>query len=135
MRHRFVAIDEVAGIVGDGGEHGGDQFRIRRQRDVFLGAGMDRRDRGAGIVGDAAGDDRHVDVLGLEPHHEVADVEGDVDQQQVGALAAAQHAHRLFVVLGMGHGRAVLHGDLGGGGELALQGADDEKPHVNLLFV
>ena len=76
---------------------------------------MDRGDRGARIVGDAAGDDRHVDVLGLEPHHQVADVEADVDQQQVGALAAAQHAHGLLAVLGVGHRRAVVHGDLGRG--------------------
>jgi hypothetical protein len=96
---------------------------------------MDRGDSSAGIVGDAAGDDRGVDVLGLEPHYEVADVEGDVDQQQVGTLAAAQHAHRLLVILCVGHGGAVLHRDLGGGGELALQCANDEKPHVSLLSV
>ena len=96
---------------------------------------MDRGYRGAGVVADAAGDDRHVNVFGLEPHHEVADVEADVDQQQVGALAAAQHAHRLLVVLRMGDGSAIVHGDLGGGRELALQCANDEKPHDNLLFV
>ena len=96
---------------------------------------MNRGDRGAGVVGDAAGDDRHVDVLGLEPHHEIADVEADIDQQQVGALAAAQHFHRLFGGLGVGHRGAVVHRDLGRGRELALQGANDEKPHDDLLFV
>ena len=90
FRHRIVLPDHLAGVVGDGGEHGRDQLRIGRQRDVFLGAGMDRGDGGAGVGGDAAGDDRHVDVLGLHPHHEVADVETDIDQQEVGALAAAQ---------------------------------------------
>ncbi len=135
LGHRFVAVDQVAGIVGDGGKHRCDQFRVRRQRYVFLGAGVDRGDRSAGVVGDAAGDDRYMDVLGLEPHHQVADVESDIDQQQVGALAAAQYPHRLFVVLRMGDGSAVVHGDLGGGRELALQCANDEKPHGNLLFV
>ena len=135
LGHRFVAVDQVAGIVGDGGKHGGDQFRVGRQRDVFLGAGVDRGDRGAGVVGDAAGDDRHVNVLGLQPHHQVADVEGDVDQQEVGALAAAQHPHRLLMVLRMGHGGAIVHRDLGGRRKLALQCANDEKPHDNLLFV
>src|SRR5258708_1455728 len=109
--------------------------RIRRQRDVFLGAGVDRRDRGAGVIGDAAGDDRYVNVFGLQPHYQIADVEGDIDQQQIGALAAAQHAHRLFVVLGVGNGSAIVHGDLGGGRKLALQCTNDEKPHGNLLFV
>ena len=135
FRHRLVAIDQIAGIVGDGGEHRGDQFRIGRQRDVFLGAGVNGGDRGAGVAGDAAGDDGDVDVFGLEPDHQVADVERDVDQQQVGALAAAQHAHRLLVVLRMGHGGAIVHGDLGGGRELALQCANDEKPHGVLLSV
>ena len=129
LAHGFVAIDQVARVIGDGGEHGGDQFGIGRQRDVFLGAGVDRGDRGAGVVGDAAGHDRHVDVLGFQPHHQVADVEGDVDQQQVGALAAAQHGHRLFDRFGVGHRSPVVHRDLGGGRELALQCANDEKPH------
>src|SRR5579859_7018373 len=128
------ATIEVAGIVGDGGQHRGDQFWIRRQRDIFLGAGMDRGNRGAGVRGDAAGDDRNMDVLGLEPHHEVADVEPDIDQEEVCALAAAQHRQGLLVALGMGDGGAIVHRDLGGCGELALQGANDEKPHVSLLF-
>ncbi len=67
-------------------------LRIGRQRDVFLGAGVDRGDGGARVVGDAAGHDRHVDVLGFEPDHQIANVDADIDQQQVGALAAAQHA-------------------------------------------
>jgi hypothetical protein len=135
LGHRLVAVDHVARIIGDGGEHRGDQFRIGRQRDVFLGTGVDRGHGRSGVVGDAAGDDRHVNVFGLQPHHQIADVEGDVDQQQVGALAAAQHAHGLFVVLRMGNGSAVVHRDLGGRRELALQCANDEKPHGNLLFV
>jgi hypothetical protein len=35
----------------------------------------------------------------------------------------------------VGHGSAVRHRDLGGGRELALQGANDEKPHDSLLSV
>jgi hypothetical protein len=134
LAHHLVAIDQVAAVIGDGGENGGDQFRIRRQGDVFFGAGMDRGDRGAGIGGDAAGDDRYMDVFGFQPHHEVADVEGDIHQQEVCALAAAQHAHRLIMAFGMNHGGAVIHGDLGGGGELALEGTNDEKPHGDLLL-
>ncbi len=76
-----------------------------------------------------------MNVFGFQPHHQVADVEGDIDQQQVGALAAAQHPHRLFVVLRMGDGSAIVHGDLGGCRKLALQCANDEKPHDILLFV
>ena len=46
---------------------------------------MDRGDRGAGVVRDAAGDDRHVDVLGLEPRHQIADV--DATPVKVAAMA------------------------------------------------
>ena len=63
--HRLVAPDQVARVVGDRAEHGRDQFRIGRQRDVFLGAGVDRGDRGAGIVGDAAGDAESSEASGL----------------------------------------------------------------------
>ena len=63
--HGVVAIDHFAVVVGDGGEHRGDQFRIGRQRDVFFGAGVDRLDRGARVIGNAAGDDRHVDAFGI----------------------------------------------------------------------
>jgi len=96
---------------------------------------MNGGNRGAGVAGDAAGHDRYVDVLGLEPHHQIANVERDIDQQQVRALAAAQHAHRLFMVLGVGNGRPVVHRDLGRGGELTLQGANDEKPHGRIPSV
>ena len=85
MHHGVVAVDQVAGIFGDGGQHRGDHFPVRRQRDVFLGAGMDRGDRCARIGGDAAGNDRHMDVFGFEPDHQIADVDADLDQQKVRA--------------------------------------------------
>ena len=135
LRHRLVAIDQLARVVGDGGEHGRDQLGVGRQRDVFLGAGMDGGDRGAGVVGDAAGDDRHVDAFGLEPHHQVADVEGDVDHQQVGAAAGAQHGERLLDRFGVGDAGALVHRDLGRGGELALEGADDQEAHGQVPFL
>ena len=68
---------------------------------------------------DAAGDDRHVDALGVKPRDQVADVERDVHQHQVGAAAGAQHGERLLVAVGMGDGCALVHGDLACGGELA----------------
>ena len=107
MRHALVAIDQLARVVGDGGEHGGDQLGIGRQRDVLLGAGVDGGDRGAGVVAHPAGDDRHRDALGLEAAHQVADVERDVDHQQVGAAAGAQHVERLLDGLGVGDAGAL----------------------------
>ena len=129
LRHRLVAIDHLAGIVGNGGEHRGDQIGIGRQRDVFFRAGMDGVDRGARVVGDAAGDDRHVDALGVESRHQVADVEGDVHHQQVGAAAGAQHGERLLVAFGVSDAGALVHRELGRGGELAAERADDQESH------
>ena len=108
VRHRLVAIDQLAGVVGDGGEHRRDQLGIGRQRDVFLGAGVDGGDRRARVVAHAAGDDRHRDALGVETAHQVADVERDIDHQQVGAAAGAQHVERLLDRLGVGDARALV---------------------------
>ena len=133
-RHRLVAIDHLAPVVGDGREHGRDQVGVGRQRDVFLGAGMDGVDRRTRIVGDAAGHDRDMDALGVEPVHQVSDVEGDVDHQQVGAAAGAQHGERLLVAVGMGDAGALIQRDLARGGELAFERTDDQESHGIFLL-
>src|SRR6185437_5338846 len=104
--HRVIAIDHLAPVVGDGGEYSRDQIGIGRQRDVFLGAGMDGVDGGARVVGDAAGHDRHVNAFGIEPIDQVANVEAHVHQQQIGAAAGAQYGKRLLVAVGVGDGCA-----------------------------
>ena len=88
--HRLVFEDQLVAFVGDGGEHGGDQLGVGRQRQVFLGAGADRVDGAARIGADAAGDDRGADALGDERAHQLADVERDIAEHEVGAAAAAQ---------------------------------------------
>ena len=88
--HGFVFVDQLVGFVGHRGQHGGDQFGIGGQRQIFLGAGADRVDRAARIGADAAGDHRGADALGREAAHQRADVQRDVAQHQVGARAAAQ---------------------------------------------
>jgi hypothetical protein len=129
LRHRIIAIDHLAGIIGNGGEHCGDQIGVWRQRDVFLRAGVNGVDRGARVIGDAASDDRHVDALGVEPRHQVADVEADVHQQQVRTAAGAQDSERLLIAFGMGDAGALVHRELGCGGELAAERADDQESH------
>ena len=129
-RHGVVAVDQFAPVVGDGGQHRGDQFGVGRQRDIFLGAGLNGRDRGARIGGGAAGDDRRMNVLGFEASDQIADVDGDVDHQEVGAASGAQHRERLGDIRGMGDQRALVHRELGRGGELAVERADDQKAHL-----
>ena len=95
---------------------------------------MDRRDGGARIGAHAAGDDRHDDVLGFEPRHQIADVDRDLDQQQVRAAPGAQHAQRHVGAVGVGDVGALVHRDLGRDGELALQRSDDQEAHVLKSF-
>jgi len=90
---------------------------------------MDGGDCRAGVVVDAASDDRHMDVLGLELLHKVANVDGDIHHEQVGAAAGTQHGVRLRDVLGVSDGGALVHRDLGCGGELAVERADDQETH------
>ena len=87
--HRRVRGDERALIVADGGEHGGNQLGIGRQRNIFARAGADRARRHHGIDADACGHDRHDNVLGFIGGDERGDIEPGVDHEQVGAAARA----------------------------------------------
>ena len=128
-RHGFVAVDQLAPVVGDGGEHRGDQFRVGRQRDVFLGPGVNRGDRRARVGGDAASNDRRMDVLGFERSDEIANGDGDVDHQEIGAAARSEDSERLGDIRRVGNGCALVHRELGRGRKLAVERADDQKPH------
>ena len=129
LRHRVVAIDELAVIVGDRREHGGNQLRVGRQRNVFFGAGVDRGDRRARVGAGPASDDRHVDVLMLEPRDQVADVDADIHHEEVGAAAGPQHAQRLLDILGVGDGGAFVDRELGRERQLTLERPDDQEAH------
>ncbi len=124
-RHRFVAEDEIAAVVGDGCEHSRDQFRIGRERNVFFRAGVDRIDRGAGIGLDAAGDYGGVNPLVRDFRDQFADVERDIGHDQVRA-ACAQHFQALLDIHRVSDAGAAIDRDLGRRRKLALEGADDE---------
>ena len=125
MRHRVVAIDEVAMVVGDCGQDSRDQLGVRRQRDVFFRARVNGGHGGARVGRGAACDHRHGDVLGLEPRNQVADIDRDLDHQQVGTAARAQDAQRDLGIVRVGDGRALVHRELGGKRELAAQRSDN----------
>jgi hypothetical protein len=42
-----------------------------------------------------------MDALGIQPRHQIPDIEAHVHQQQVGAAAGAQHGERLLVAVGI----------------------------------
>ena len=128
-----IVPDEAAAVGRDRLDHRRDQLGVGRQRDVLPGAGLDGGDRGAGVGAGAAGDDRRADAFGVERRDERRDRLRDVDHDEVGALGA-QHVEALRDRVGLGHGGAALHRDLGGGDELAGEPSDDEKAHVWLRF-
>ena len=71
--HGRIAPDEGGAVGGDRLQHRGDHLGIGRERDVFLGAGPDRRHGGLGVGRDPAGDHRGADPLRLQGRDEVAD--------------------------------------------------------------
>jgi hypothetical protein len=59
-------------------------------------------------------------------------IDRPVDHDEIGA-PGAQHVEPLGDRVRLGHRRAALHGDPGGGDELAAEPADDEETHLFLL--
>src|SRR3546814_7664357 len=102
---------------------------VRRQGDVLLGPGADRGDRGLRVALDAAGDDRRVHPLLLHLLHEAGDRLAHVDHDEIGAGTVAQDPQAALEVWDVADFRTTLHGDLAGGGDVALQGADDQQAH------
>src|SRR5690606_8199341 len=78
---------------------------------------------------DAAGDNRHVDALGLVGGDQAGDVEVVVDHQQVGALAAAQGLGRLVASLDMTDLGAVRHRHFHSRRQLSAEPSDHQEPH------
>ena len=131
-RHRLVPEDEGAVVARDGLKDGCDQFRVGRERDVLPRSGLDCQYRRARVRSRAARHHRCTDPLGLELLHQFVDRQHDVDHDEIGALAA-HHRQRLLDRLRVGDGRAAIHRDPRRYGKLALESADDEKPHGFVL--
>ena len=124
--HGRVAIEEVARFAGDGRDNGGDQGRVGGEWDVFLGAGPDGIDGGGGIALGPTGDHRDMDALAVERGNQAGDVDHHVHQQQIGAAAGAQARERDIDGGGVRDLGAAVHGELGGFGQLAFEGSDDQ---------
>jgi hypothetical protein len=96
-----------------------DQVRIRRQRQIFSGAGSNRGHGRGRVVAEAAGDDRNADPLRLHLRDQSADVEPNVREHQVHTFAGAQRLQRhaqIFRVQDLG---AACHSDTACSAELA----------------
>src|SRR5690606_19689555 len=128
--HGRIAIEEIGSFARDGGDDGGDELGIGGQGDIFLGPGADGVDGGGGVGLGAAGDDRNGDALVVERADEAGDIDHDVDQKQVGALAGAERGEGDLDGGGVGDLGPALHGELGGLAQLAVQGSDDQEAHI-----
>ena len=113
-------------MAGDGGEHGGDQLGIGRQRQEILRTGANGAQRRLGILGAAAGDDGGGDALLKQGLHQPGDVMGDVAEDQVRPLGA-QHLKAGQGAIGLQQPRAAGMGQPASLAQLALQRADDEQ--------
>ena len=128
-RHDRVGVQDGAVVGADRGENGGDHLGVRRQRNVFLGAGLDGRDGRCRIGADAAGDNRHRNALCGEAGEETLDLERDVEHDQVDAPAGPDHLQPGRDVFSVQDLRAQINRDPAGGAKLAGERADDQQSH------
>ena len=106
-------------------EHGGNEFGVGGQGDIFLRTRADRVNGGARVGFDAASDHRNANMLGLEPLDKACDICGNVDHHQVGAPSRAERLERLIDSFGMCDLGTLCHRHFCGGGELSVQCSDD----------
>ena len=121
-----VFEDKGVAVLGDGFENRRDKLSVRRQRNELASARLDCADRGVGVGIDAAGDDRHDDVLAIKACDKPRDIELDVDHEQIGASAGAQARERRLDVVHMADLGAARHGNPACRAEFAAQRAHNE---------
>ena len=107
-------------------QDGGDQFRIRRQGDVFLGTGLDGADRGLAVVADAASDDGKGDAFAFQRGDQARDVGVHVDHDQVRTLSRAQLIKGPVDRFGLLDLGSLLHRDLACGADLPAERTDNQ---------
>ena len=117
--HGIIAENEGVTFIGNSLNDSGDQISIRRQGNIFLGTRTNGVNSGPGIIIDAAGNNWNVDVLGFQPGNKISNIDGDIDHQQISALAQSQGFERAFNCLGLGDPGTFVHGHFGGGGKLS----------------
>ena len=128
LLHGGIPVDEGARIGCDRLQDGGDQLRVGRQRDVFLGAGLDGRDRRGRVRARAAGHHGRADPLRFERGHELAHRKRNLDHDEVRA-AGAQNGETLGEAVRVADRDPAIHRDLRGGDELTAQSSHDEEAH------
>ena len=131
--HCGTAVHDRAAFLGHCLQHRGDELRIRRQRNEFLGARLDCPHRLLGVVADAAADDRHDDAFAGQTLDQVFDVELGVRHDHVGAAPCAQCVEGAVDVIDMGDGGAAFDGDLACGADLPVERTDYQKSHPSFL--
>ena len=124
-----VARDDGVVLLGHRRQHGGDQFGLGGQGDVFARAGLDRAHGGIGVGADAAGDHGDAEPLGRQAVDQGPHIVGHVDHHQIGALARAQRLEPAVDRVDMDHARALRHGDAARGSNLPVECTDDEQLH------
>ena len=123
---RFILEDELMGLVGDGGQHSGDEGGVGGQGHVFLGARADRIHRAARVGADAAGDNRRANPFARKRSDKQADIEHDVRHDEVGTATLPELRERELDSARMRHLGAFFDGDFRRCADLAAETAYDE---------
>jgi DNA-binding response OmpR family regulator len=116
-------------LYRDSFQHGGDHIGVRGQGDEFFGPAANGIDGCCRVGVDAAGYQRHMDVLTVKTGHQIGNVKGDIDHQKVSAIARAQLHQGALYRGGVGYGGTAVHGHFGGRGEIAVQAANNHQSH------
>jgi hypothetical protein len=66
----------------------------------------------------------------FEPQYEAANIDRNIDYQEVGCAVRTQHRHNGANAICMDRGCAFVHGDLRRRGERAIAGSDGQQPHA-----
>jgi hypothetical protein len=89
QRHHVRVFDDgLFRLTGHGLQHGGDQFRIRRQRQEFLRAGADGAHRGFSIIGPPASNDRAGNAFFGQAGNQPANIMRYIAENQIGSIGA-----------------------------------------------
>ena len=128
--HARVGADQLVPVLADRGQDGRDQLGFRGQRQELARAGPDGRCGQLGRTIDAVGHDRQEHPLLRQPVDGQADIGCGVEEQQVGAMPAAQLVHgggeRFHVPDLRAAGRRQAHRR----NDLRASAADDHEAHT-----
>ena len=126
--HISSALSGTFGVAQRTAADLGPAIRVVDSKSAAMGTGFVAL---AAARAAAAGDDLDMDAFGLQRLDHAADVQLDVDHDQIGALAGAERRHRFVDVVDLSDLGTARERDLAGGADVTRKRSDDEKTHIS----